>query len=343
MPYKNLNLNQSTFDKTLTSYPGLSIIKKDIKEKLTQYTVKVIDKTALLNIHFNNSGTTTINFKVGKEQDLGLRIASYLKKELVATDVKQASFSIRTINDEEYQYLKEYLEDCKITSTLVNNVNGEKIKFTSPFKDTMTVTRYNNGNTLFQGKPLHVFSEIKIFLTEILDLENILNIENQVYKININSTEITEELNAILPNSNSYLCSQTKNMLSSALAMNKIDISLPDYTAFSFPALRALEGYLKLVFNEKGITLGSHGFNQFDKPGLSYVLKPSFVSTINCQITTDGIEKCYNYFYNNRHTLFHTNNVTATTRLLVKKEEATKIVETVFKLIEETHSARLPS
>ena len=132
-------------------------------------------------------------------------------------------------------------------------------------------------------------------------------------------------------------------MLTTALAMNKIDINLPDYTAFSFPALRALEAYIKLIFNEKGIALCSHGFNQFDQSGLSHVLKPALVSIINCQITTSGIEKCYNYFYSNRHTLFHVNNVTVTTRILVKKEEATKIVETVFELIEETQSARLSS
>ncbi|MDO9304703.1 MAG: type II toxin-antitoxin system RnlA family toxin [Sulfuricurvum sp.] len=345
MSLKNLNLNQSNFDNTLNQYPNVTRFTKDAKDILTQYSVYVGEKKALLNVYFNGNGTTSLNPKVGQEQELSIDIANFLKDNLLVADIAQASFSIKNISDEEFSLLKEYLHENAITEESVNNVNGIKLQFTSPYKDTMTVTRYNNGNTLFQGKPLYVFSEIKIFLIDILDFENVIDIENEVYKVSIRVDEINEELMMLLSKSSSYLCETTRKMLSSALTFKKVDIALPDYTPFAFPALRAMEGYLKKSLMDKGISIcATNGFNHFDKQDDgSYTLKSVHTLQINCANTTRGIEKCYNFFNKNRHSLFHTAGVTSTTRILTNKDQATRIVDTVFKLIEETYCERLSS
>ena len=215
----------------------------------------------MLAVYFNKDGTTTINPNVGKEKELGTKIASFVKENILVSDVKQAAFSIKGINGESFALLTEYLkEECNITETLVSDVNGHRFIFKSPFKDTMTVTRYANGNTLFQGKPLYVFSEIKVFLTDILEFKDIINIENEIYKVNISINDIKTELEQNLINSRAYLASPTKKMLSSALTLKKIDVNMEDYSSIAFPALRAMEGYLKQSFSEKGINIGADGF-----------------------------------------------------------------------------------
>jgi hypothetical protein len=344
MSFKNLNLNQQSLDTALRNYPNLVNFTKDIKKQLTQYLINIDNKTALLNMYFNKNGTTTISPNIGQEQELSNKIASFLKDSLLISDIKQASFSIKNINEDSFSLLKEYLIENNISIDRLDDINGEKFKLLSPFKDSMTVTRYNNGNTFFQGKPLYIFSEIKIFLIDILALKDIINIENEVYKVNVNVAEIQDELQSILRNSNSYLCTTSKKMLTSALVLNKLNIDLEDYTSFAFPALRAMESYLKKTFRDSGIIIcDRNGFEQFDKNNNRYKLKTEYCSKVGNIKIQNGLEKCYDFFNKNRHTLFHTNHISETTRLLVNKNEASALIEDVFKLIEETYSERISS
>lgn len=343
MSFKNLNLNQSSFDTALSSCPNVSTFTKDVKTQLTRYNIDVEGKKALLNVHFNKNGTTTINPKVGQEQELSLNIATFLKDSLSISDIEKAEFSISGISNEDFLLLKEYLNDCNITETLINKTNGEKIRFTSRYKDTITITRYSNGNTQFQGKPLYVFSEIKNFLIDILDIKEIIDIENEVYKVDINIEDIKTELSMILVNSISYLCPTTTKMLSSALTLRKIDVEMEDYTAFASPALRAMEGYLKKTLQEKGVVFNGNTFNHFEKVGTNYNLKNTHKIQVNCDKTVNCVEKCYNYYNANRHSLSHVSNISSTTRILSNKNEAVVIINNIFKLIEETYNERISS
>jgi hypothetical protein len=343
MSFKKLNLNQQDLDNKLQNYPNFVGFTTDIKKQLTQYSVNIDNKIALINFHFNKNGTTTINPNVGQEQVLSNKIASFLKESLLISDIEQASFSIKTINKDNFSLLKEYLTENEITINEASDTNGKKFKLSSKFKDSMTITRYNNGNTLFQGKPLYIFSEIKIFLMDILDIKDVIDIENEVYKISLNVEEIQNELQLILKNSYPYLCTTSKKMLTSALVFNKLDIDLEDYTPFAFPALRAMEGYLKKTFKDSAIIIENNGFKQFNKNNNYYKLKSEYCSKIGDIKIQNGLEKCYNFFNKHRNTLFHTNDIAETTRLLVNKNEATVLIESVFKLIEETYSERISS
>jgi len=343
MPFKNLCLNQEAFNTILKNYPNLTSFNKNIKPQLTQYSIIINEKKVLLNVYFKKDGTTTINPKVGKEQELGNSIAIFLKDNLSFSNREQVNFSTKNISDDNFELLKEYLKDCKIEETLINEINGKKTRHSSKYQDSITITRYNNGNTQFQGKPLYVFSEIRNFLIDILEIKEIIDFENQVYKVDINVNDIQEELSTILPNSHSYICTTTQKMLSSALTLKKIDIELEDYTAFAFPALRGIESYLKIIFREKEVTFDGNGFNHFDKNHGQYSLKNEYKTQVNCIKTVNCIEKCYNYYNTNRHPLFHASNISTTSRLLINKNDAIQIIDTVFKLIEETHNERLSS
>lgn len=345
MSFKSLNLNVPLFDSTLNKYPNIKSVNKEVRGLSVHYTINVEDKVVLIVVFFNKNGTTTINPKNGSEQALGDKIASYLKENLTISDVKQVFFSIKNISSDNFNLLKEYLLDCEITESLQNTTNGEKYTFKSRYQDTMTVTKYSNGTILFQGKPLYVFSEIKIFLIEILDFKDVLDIENQIYKVKVSIDEIKEELEQILLKSSGYLSTSVKKMLSSSLILKKISIDMEDYSHIPYPALRAMEGYLKQSFNEKSINIGSQGFTQFTKDSSTnkYYLSEEAKKQINCSKTSNGIEKCYNYFSTHRHSLFHVNQITDSSRIISDRHEAINIVDNVFKLIEETYNERLSS
>ena len=339
MPFRNLNLKQELFDDVLNSFPNITNLEKNIKGTTTQYKIFLNSKIILLNVYFKADGTTTIMYKTGKEQDIGLEIATFLKEELLISDLKTVSFSLKSISDENFNILLEYLQEQDIKIDSESKPSGSKYTLESVYNDKFTITRYNNNNTLFQGKPLYIFSEIKIFLSDILNIEQIIDVENAIYKINIDPTDIRDELAITLNQSSSYLCETTKKMLTSALVFNKLDVELEDYTAFAFPALRAMESYIKKQLKDEGINIGDK-FHQFTKISSSYVLTDEYRSQINCMHKERSIETCYNYYHVNRHTLFHTPAIGAVARVL-NKDEASVIINKVFEIIERTYCERI--
>ncbi len=341
MPFRNLNLKQELFDEVLNSFPDITNIDKEMKGTTTQYKIFVNSKTVLLNVYFKTDGTTTIMYKTGKEQDTGLEIATFLKEELLISDLKTVAFSLKGITNENFKILLEYLkeEEEEIQIDFESKASGDKYTLESKYNDKFTITRYNNNNTLFQGKPLYIFSEIKIFLSDILDIAQIIDVENAIYKINIDLVDIKDELQTTLSQSSSYLCETTKKMLTSALVFNKLDIELEDYTAFAFPALRAMESYIKKQLKDEGINIGDK-FHQFTKISSNYVLTEEYRSQINCVKKESSIETCYNYYHANRHTLFHTPAIGAVARVLNKNEAGT-IIDKVFEIIERTYCERI--
>lgn len=73
-----------------------------------------------------------------------------------------------------------------------------------------------------------------------------------------------------------------------------------------------------------------------DSSGAKFILKSKWVPNVDTN-QKDGLEECYNYFYNNRHTLSHFGIIISddidTTRLINTKQDANKIIKEVFSLV----------
>ncbi|NMO94233.1 RNase LS family HEPN domain-containing protein [Paenibacillus lemnae] len=110
-----------------------------------------------------------------------------------------------------------------------------------------------------------------------------------------------------------------------------------------FPVLRALEGYIKLLFLTKGIRIAKR--NGFDEHifchDQKYFLRPDKRALINCEATCAAIERSFNYFNEHRNGLFHADGIDANIRLVETKQEADRIINITFQIIEETYS-KLP-
>lgn len=127
----------------------------------------------------------------------------------------------------------------------------------------------------------------------------------------------------------------------SILAANSdIEKEIEDYSCFTFPALRALEGYLKYLLAEKNIVIDEkHNFgtvfNQ-DASGKAIVIQ-KHVTNIADADYVEALEDVYNYFKANRHVIFHVDQILIVTKVIENKQEAISIINEVAALIEHTY------
>jgi hypothetical protein len=121
--------------------------------------------------------------------------------------------------------------------------------------------------------------------------------------------------------------------------LRKLDIPLADYSCFAFPALRGLEGYVKLLFAENlNITIGKDGFGIH----LSKDLELKFDIRAKTEIKIcHAIENSYKYYRSQRHGLFHSDAIPTMTRIISDKNEANTIIEKTIQIIEETYTSTI--
>jgi len=345
MSYKSLNIDRNKIQGLLETYQS-EVKVAGPKQKAGnqfEYSIVMDEKPALVQFYFNNDGTTTIHYKLGKHPELSEQIAAYIKEHAVIDNRKNFSLSFRGIKADQFELLLQYLnEEAGAVVEEDKTENSYRlVKVKGVFKDILTFKLYSNGTLQIQGKPVHLYLETTCFLSEFLDLGQIIEAQSKVFDIDIKCSDISEELAGFLPLSIKYLDDVHVKVLSSALVLGKINVPLQDYSPFAFPALRALEGYVKKLLLDKGIPVDHSGFGFLfttNATGSSYILKEEFRNRISCANTSDAIQRSYSYLNAHRHSLFHMDSVSATTRILENKSDAESIVANVLLIIEDTYS-----
>ena len=122
----------------------------------------------------------------------------------------------------------------------------------------------------------------------------------------------------------------------SGLILEKIEIDLPDYSGYVFYVLKAIEGIMKHLLFEKGINI-DRTFNVFKDNIEPFKLKNAINIKINCGKTTLVIENLYDFYKKERHTLFHTEFLDVSTRILEKREFAIDILNNSLNLINDSY------
>ncbi|MBA3026707.1 MAG: hypothetical protein FP820_09940 [Sulfurimonas sp.] len=330
--FKNLNLNHTKIEDAINSYPDTKLLSM----KGNNYSIQCDNKIATISIWIKADGTTTLNPNVGKEHALSLLIVEHIIKSTSISDRQSVNYSIKNLADENFSLVLEYLNEM-IETLEVNEeeiVNGKKYQLKNTnFKDTFFLIRYSNGNTHLQGKPLSIYSELYSIISELIPSDEIISINNEIFKVSIKKDDIYNELEMLLPTAYSALCDTTKKILMSSVILRKIDVEMDDYSAFSFGSLRGLEAFIKLVLNKKYKTVGRIG-EIFKENAGRFEAVLDFKEHVKSNNTVMVVESCYNFYHQNRHRTFHADNVPSMS-YIINKEEASRIIDTVCKLIEE--------
>ncbi len=308
-----------------------------------QYRCKIVgdNKEVLIDFYFRDDGTTTIQPKVGGHQELSIELATHILSKVPYRDVKNSSYSVKA-TDEIIQFVLEYLDDLDGVSQTYKDTTGQNgymlYQYQSKIGDRLTIKYFTNKTLQIQGKPMYLYQEVVCLLAEFFPFDEVVKNQAESYSVPLEPAEVRREIESLLPTAHKVLDPMLINILIASVAFTKIDIKFPDYSSFTFSALRTLEGYLKYLFVTKGITVNKH-FKEFkeDKTTGIYYLRPSIATAVGCPKTGQAMEEIYNYLNKNRHGLFHTAAVVSATRIISNKKDAHKIIWDTINLIESSH------
>lgn len=343
MSFKQLNLDRARFQALINEFfSDEATVMVQRGNALWEIRREVDNKEMILQFHFLNDGRTTINYKVGKNQESSRSLAEYIKDKALVDPRHNIYLSFKNFGEQSLKELMEYLslvpgikliEDKQIPS-------GQRIiKFVGEQKDEVTFVYHVNSTLQLQGRPVTLYCQVIAFLSEYLSLGDIIESQSKFIPVPIKIADIEYELDSRMPLAHKKLDPTTRKMIGTSIAFTKIDIKLPDYTAFVFPVLRSLEGQLKSLFFGKGISiLDRDGFGPyFDRNGRKYHLKPGVQKSIGCSKTCSAIEDSYNYYTNHRHSLFHAEIEPVGSTIIENRDEALRIINTVIEIIEQAH------
>ncbi|MBK8263868.1 MAG: type II toxin-antitoxin system RnlA family toxin [Nannocystis sp.] len=346
MSLKNLNLDRARIlEVAANALPGAAVEPLVKKGQAHECSIRLDDRQALLHFFYNANGTTSINYKVGKHQDISEMVARYIADVGVTNPEKSFSLSLRGRSQDDVDLLIEYLK-TEVGASLLDTVSvpvpyHTAYRLKSVQNDVITIKYFVNGTLQLQGKPLLLYRESLAFLSQFLSLEDVIRNQTINYKVDVDPKQVTDELQDFLPTAYSFLDGTILKILGAALTLRKIDVPMADYSSFVFPALRSLEGYLKQLFQNRGISLQKvNSFGDIftrNTTGTSYILKPEVRVKVNCAETSSAIQRCYSLFSTHRHGLFHVDAVISGTRLIEKREDALNLIDTILREIESSY------
>ncbi|MDF2546106.1 MAG: hypothetical protein K0R93_1004 [Anaerosolibacter sp.] len=328
-----------------------------------RYTINTKCGKIEIDLYYKKSGKTTVGpVGSGSMKEHSLKIADHICEKAEYKDVQQSDYCMK-LSRENFDLITEYLgtmEDQgvqQVNRKANETQKSEMYQYVSKIGDKITITYYNSTNTfMFQGKAMKLYHEVNCLLSGMsaTTTEQLIQQQAQFFKVEIKHEDINDELKRYLPKAYVNLDENLLKILSSALVLRKIDIPLQDYSSYAFPALRALEGYVKKLFSSQGITINNKDgfaytyidpidgktkktsyFNKDRATGI-YSLKPG-QTFISCTNTARAIEESYTYYANNRHNLFHTDAMDASTTIVEKREDADLIIHEVLDHIERTY------
>lgn len=297
-------------------------------------------KTAMLNLYFNNNGTTTIT-PTGSNLEISSVVKALIEEKCTFSGSAQGkTYSIKKLPKEWSEKIVNYLKtlDGVVTeATSVETVPAhDSYVFTSGIGDKLTVNLYKTGTLTLQGKPAYLYGEAIAFLSYCKDIsvDDIVDSINTFHNVSVKTSEVRNDMEVLMPRAYGNIDEMILKLLSPSISLRKVNIELEDYSCYTFPALRALEGYIKYLLGLKGVTVG----NTFGGVFSGTTLCPSAVTMINDPAYQNELERLFAYFKGNRHVLFHTEQILIGTKLIEDKHEADEIINTVINLIETSYA-----
>lgn len=216
--------------------------------------------------------------------------------------------------------------------------NGKQITLKIGSKKTI-IKYFNSGKLLVQGKPTIVFQMLLTNISTLLGTDNLIELMRDAYRWTVKKSEVDGLYENLCYNIPKIYPENCITLIRQALINKLCYVESEDYAQYTFPALKALEGHIKFLMKKANICFDSRKIGASFKPNNDEVFvlnETNIVDDINLK---QNIEKCYNYYYKNRHTLFHFGDLIGNTdnsRMIGTKREADEIIDSIIKIINET-------
>ncbi|HHT1314689.1 TPA: type II toxin-antitoxin system RnlA family toxin [Klebsiella michiganensis] len=354
--YRDLNLNRENLDLNIQNFLESHGYQLDGDIQTFPKRKRVVfgstgSEFSTVDFHLNHTGTTTIQWKLGKNQPVSETLASYLRDTIDPAEFENVNYSLKGITTESFDPILEcVLEAGDIELNLLRDEdNCKQVTLKSiAHQDHLTLTHHRRTRVLqIQGKPLSCYRRVIFMLTDLLDLKGL---EQVLYRKDDSSAEIVRKemaddyIKTAFPRSYELLPESVKKLLISSCCVKLASPQLPDYCLLLYPDLRALEGVLKeqMCIYNMSVEDAEHGFGDFFdiNRGLC-TLKPQYSAMVRNIGMQDALNNGYTFYRKHRHTLFHMEEFADGSRMIDTLEKAISLSKNTYSAIDSLYTARM--
>lgn len=317
--FKGLSLNRDVIKENTNKYLNMYFEGVSVGDLINRggtrnrIDIKADDKQFYVDFHFNGDGTTTIEDFGGNNTEIKRNLAYYLKDTCSINDGKNSSwFVVKNIDKDDFDGILELLCDSEYYKSgykyvTENKTNSIVYRLKGKYNEDLVLTYFNTKTVQIQGKPLLLFNEAIIMLSELLEVDEIPKTYNKFYNIQVDKDAVREKTKICMSNSYDKLNATLKKCIHQAIYYSLIQGDMFDYTAMPLTAFRALEGHIKYAFKEFGIltTRDRCIGNFFYKDGRVFKLNNDEAQIINNQYKIDCLGKAYTQYNKHRNMLSH--------------------------------------
>jgi hypothetical protein len=355
--YKDLNLDRETLDANVqgflesngyTSDGGIQLQGEQRKRVL--FGAPGAD-FATVDLHLNKTGTTTVQWDMGRNKPLGEQLAIHLKATINPAEFENVNFSLNGIARDSFDPIFDCLQESDDLdfAVLRDDPACKQVRLTSKaHQDGLTLTHHRTTRVLqIQGKPLSCYRRVIFMLTDLLDMRGLAQV---LYRKDDSGAEIVrkemaeEHLKSYFPQSYGHLPAAVKKLLISGCCVKLAAPNLPDYCLLLYPDLRSLEGALKELMGHYNMSVGDadNGFGEFfDVNNGICTLKAAYSTRIGHPKMEDAFNKGYSYYRKHRHTLFHMEEIADGSRMIDTLEKAISLSKDAYVVIDNLYTARM--
>lgn len=330
------NLDRSKISKCIENYckENNYTFESIRHEKNPIHTVYKINNNSL-RVYEIKDGSTTLDDSNFNNIIIKNELIEKIKTVCLLSNENNKEVVVKEMEEKDINLLLEYLEDSYKDNLSIDRLDNENETIIYKYRlkeciqgNQITLTYYKNKKFLIQGKPLILLFSVLSFLE---DLELIDSMVDSV--IGINKSFATKNLENLYPNIYNYLQGNSRKIFFSVFELRNTDIIFSEYSIFTFSVLRFLEFSIKdILYKTAGIEV-KRTFNMFD--GNTYEL--TIRNNINTNIC-NKLSEMYKYYKIHRITLFHTEQIDLSTRIIENRIDAEKLIDDVLELIEDCYA-----
>lgn len=241
-------------------------------------------------------------------------------------------FTIPYFKPDELQTIMNIISD---DHTELNIKKNEKANSTvyklelGKYKLTVTLFKSGNKKLLVQGSNTILFQILITYINELKGV-NADHVFADAYRKSIDSKKIDAGVNSICSIFPAGYPENIKRLVRQSIINLSYFVEGEDYSQYVFPALKALEGHMKYLFDKAGVTIISkQGFCHFGKDAANnaYYLPASVISG---SVLRNKLNEYYNFYNKTRHTIFHFGDIiggTDSTRMIERKNDADVLIK----------------
>ncbi|WP_193160031.1 type II toxin-antitoxin system RnlA family toxin [Serratia ureilytica] len=310
---------------------------------------------AMVILHLKKGGVTTVQYKTGKNQRLGCRLADFLYENTDHEDSKAVYVSLRNFSPENMEILIQSIagdEDGAAFSITEHNDNVHSVRYeiiSVKYQDRLNLTYFaSKQSLLIQGKRLYCYRTVAYYSSILLDENSLCSVlscrEVEPSVIASRGDSETHLATTLYPISFYRMNETYRKLIVSSYCLSLSNPDLPDYSMLVYSELRVLEGIVKQTLALHGLhttTAGDTAIGTYFDLDSSVTIKAQYRSSFATVGSTSSaaiitaLEECFSFYRRQRHSLFHMTELPEMARVISRSAEATQLSQEIARRIED--------